>query len=71
MVLAVGAAGCRAPKKVLKGGVVRKKIKLVTMEPRAEVLHCLGHCQALALCSTVAVLDIRKDAVGVTNRLVA
>ena len=71
MMLAVGAAGCCAPKEVLKGGVVRKKVKLMTMEPRAEVLHCPSHRHALALCSVVAALDIRKDAAGVTNRLVA
>ncbi len=44
VMFAVGAAGGCAPKKVLKGGVVRKQVKLVTMEPRSKVLHCPGHC---------------------------
>ncbi len=40
MVLAVRAAGCRATKKILEGGMVREEVEPVTMEPRAEMFNC-------------------------------
>ncbi len=51
--------------------MVREKVQLVTMEPRSEMLHCPGHCQALTLDGAVAALNIREDAAGVADRLVA
>ncbi len=59
MVLTVGAAGGCSPKEILKGGVVRKQVELVTMEPRSEMLHCPGHCQALTLKGVLGVVNTK------------
>jgi hypothetical protein len=71
VVFPVGAAGSCASKKILKSGVIRKQVELMAMKPWAEVLHCPGDCQALALCGAVAALHIRKDAAGVPDGLMA
>ena len=44
VMLVVRAAGCRAYKEILEGGMVRKEVELVAMEPRAEMLHCPSNC---------------------------
>ena len=51
--------------------MVREQVELMAMEPWAEMLHCPGDCQALALCGAVAALHIREDAAGIPDGLVA
>ena len=71
MVLAVCGAGRYAAKEILEGRMVGVQVKPVTVEPRAEMLHCPCDCQALALSGTVAALHIGKDATGVPNCVMA
>ncbi len=49
--------------------MVRKQMELA-VKSRAEMFHCLGGCQALALCGTVAAFHVREDAARVAYGLV-
>ena len=42
-------------------------MKFVAMQPWAEVFHCPGDSQALALCGAVTALDVSQEAAGVAD----